>query len=555
MSSFDGKEIQKIKKAREKFDESKPPPSGEHKTSSGIPVERVYSPAEIDKSDYLSDIGFPGEYPYTRGTFANGYLSRVWNKRQVAGYGTAEEANQRFKYLIAQGQTAFYVPHVQRSGIGSEDEQMEGFLGLSQPHFDTLADWEDVLKGIDLNKYSISLGTDSAVALAMYITAAEKMGYNRSNLKGSMSNKVRMILYPENKGNPFIDIVEFSVKEMPFFNCFYVDGRNPRDGGLNAVYEAGWTLAAAIDGIRACIERGINVDEFGPRTSFFLSVENDFFEEIAKLRAMRRMWARIMREKFDAKDPRSWRFRFHIQDSSVSYTAQQPLNNLTRGAIHGLAAVLGGCQSMHINSFDEAIRTPSEFSATVSLRTQQILEHETGITNVVDPLGGSYYVEWLTDKLEEEAQKVIDKIEGMGGASKAAPWILEQQRMMAYKHQQEIQNKERMMVGVNVFQADNDEQRQMFSSTIQKYNRTLRDKQIARLNKVKKERDNDAVEQAKKMLYEAYKAKVNIVPPMIEAVKTYISESEITEVRVAALGERYGTKHENVVEMTLFIYM
>jgi len=569
---MDKKETEKIKEARKEYDElvsrtvqKTPEQKTKYETDSWIPVDRLYTPADIEGTDYLRDIGFPGQYPYTRGLFPSGHRTRTWSKRQVAGYGTAEECNQLWKNLIAQGQTALNSSFA-ISGGGtkipweSDEELMVGHGNRTYAKGDTVADWEDVLDGIDLDKVNMNLPMDVWVNFAFFIAAAEKKGYDRRKLSGSVSSKVRMILYPENKGNPYIDMVEFCANEMPNWNAFYVDARNIREGGLTAVQELAWAIAVGMDGVREVMKRGIDIDRFGPRIQFFVNAGSDFFEEIAKFRAMRRMWARLMKEEFGAKDPRSWRLRAGVQTYGPAMTAQQPLNNLVRAGFHGLAAILGGAQSLAIQTYDEALATPSESAQILSLRTAQIIEHETGVTKVVDPLGGSYYVEWLTNKLEEEAQKIIDKLEDLGGACKvkACSWFYSQMKASAAKYQQEIDSKERIVVGVNEYVMDEKDPLATLAPNLREYDPALLQRQIDRLNKVRRERDNSAVEKAKKMLCEVFKDRENIMPPLIEAAKTYITGGEVIKVLMEARGEQYGPRGgnnlENELELALFTY-
>ena len=569
---MDKKEIEKIKEARKEYDElvartvqKTPEQKTKYETDSWMPVDRLYTPADIEGADYLRDIGFPGQYPYTRGLFPSGHRTRTWSKRQVVGYGTPGECNQLWKNLIAQGQTALTAAFAISGGgtkvpWDSDEELMIGYGMKTNAKGDTVADWEEVLEGIDIDKINFLLPIDNWVNFAFFVAAAEKKGYDRRKLSGSVSSKVRMLLYPENKGNPYIDMVEFCANEMPNWNAFYVDARNIREGGLTAVQEIAWGIAVGMDGVRAVMERGIGIDRFGPRIQFYVNAGSDFFEEIAKFRAMRRMWARVMKEKFGAKDPRSWRLRAGVQTYGPAMAAQQPLNNLVRSAFHGLAAILGGAQSLSIQTFDEPLATPSEFAQILSLRTAQIIEHETGVTDVVDPLGGSYYVEWLTNKLEEEAQKLIDKLEDLGGACrvKACSWFYEQMKASAAKYQREIDNKERIIVGVNEYVMDEEDTLATFAPHLREYDPVLLQKQIDRLNKIRRERDNSAVETAKKRLYEVFKAKENIMPPLIEAAKTYISGGEVIKVLMEAKGEQYGPrggdKLENELELALFTY-
>lgn len=559
---MDEKEVEKIKEARKEYEklvarelEKNPELKSEYTTDSWIPVDRLYTPVDVAGIDYLRDIGFPGQYPYTRGLFPSGYRTRAWNRRQVAARGTADECNKLAKFLISQGQTAFALHAGTFAGKKTSwDTDDPIYLGHAFRHntkMDTLADWEDLYDGIDLSKFHVMVGV-FPIDLAMFIAMAEKRGYSRKTLQGSSSAQVRLILYPENKGNPFIDMVEFCTKEMPYWNAFYIDAANIRDGGLTAVQELAWGIAVGKDGIREVLKRGLEIDSFAPRIHSYFRVGNDLFEEVAKFRALRRMWARMMREELGAKDPRSWRLRVHVQSLGPTFTAQQPLNNLVRGTIHALAAALGGVQSLAVDTYDEALSTPSDIGKVLALRTQQIVEHESGVTNVVDPLGGSYYVEWLTNKMEEEAQKIIDKLEEMGGACKsikACTWFLQQKREAAYKRQKEIDTKKRIVVGVNEYVMDEKEMLSTFVPEVLDFDyKAMLQKQIERLNKVRRERDNSKVEWAKKMLYDVFKSRENMMPALIEAVKTYISAGEIMKVLIEARGPQYGLRGENTIE-------
>lgn len=502
----------------------------EYHTMSGIPVKRLYTPLDIAGQDYMRDIGFPGHYPFTRGGFAAGFVSRPWNLRQVIGLGNAEETNQRIKYLLSKGQTALGIVGAVKSGMGrynfdTDDERTIGFAGKDGVQLDTLLDYEIMLDGVDISKISIHLITSSAIALAMYIAVAEKRGIPLDQLKGSMSNVVR-------PSKECWDIIEFCARNMPQFNATYIDVRNIREAGCTAPQEIGFGVAFGIEAVRQMRERGVDIDEFAPRISWFVNAGPEFFEEVAKFRAMRRLWAKTMKE-LGAKDPRSMRLRAHVQTYAPTLTYQQPLNNIIRSTIYALAAVLGGAQSLSVNSFDEALAIPTELSATLSLRTQQIIYFETGVAEVVDPLAGSYYVEWLTDRLEEEAQKIVEAIEARGGAFKAYDWMQEQVREAAYRYQQEVESGKRIWVGVNAFVEEDDPQLRMVLSQsipIYKYDPTLRERQIERLNKVKRERDQARAEAAKQGLYEALKKGENIMPALIEAAKAYLSHGEIAQI-------------------------
>jgi len=568
------KDMKKIKDGRKDYDElvarsiAKNPeakPESEYMTDSWIPVNRLYTPLDVEHIDFAKDIGFPGEYPYTRGVFASGYRTRAWNRRQVAGRGPADECNQLAKYLISQGQTAFAL-HAGTNADSkvpqdTDDAIYAGYAFRDTTKMDTLADWEELISGIDLNKFHWMAG-EFAIDLAMFVAAAEKQGYDRRKLVGGTAGKVRLISYPENKGNPWIDQVEFCTREMPNFNSLYIDVGNVREAGTNAIQEIAWTIALGMDCIREVMKRDLAIDSFGHRIHFYHRVGSDIFEEAAKFRAMRRMWARMMKEYFGAKDPRSWRLRTHAQSYGPVFAAKQPLNNIIRGTVQGIAAVLGGVQSLAVDTFDEPLAMPSDFAKVLSLRTQQVLEHESGLVNVVDPLGGSYYVEWLTDTLEKEAQKIVDKLEELGGACKipASAYFLQLMRDSAYRYQKEIDTKKRIHVGVNEYVMDEDDPMTSYAPELIDYDyKAAMKKQIARLNKVRRERDNAAVEKAKKMLLDVFRSRENMMPPLIEAVQTYISSGEIIKLLVEARGKQVGPRAEQyadrlVSEIELAIY-
>ena len=555
------RELEKINKARKEYDElvahttaKNPEQRKEYFTDSWIPVDRLYTQADVEHIDLLKDIGFPGQYPYTRGVFPSGYRTRAWNRRQVAGRGTADECNQLAHYLISQGQTAFAL-HAGSNADSkvpqdTDDPIYLGYAFRDTTKMDTLADWEELIKGIDLYKIPWMAG-EFPIDLAMLLAAAEKRGYDRKTLPGATAGKVRLISYPENKGNPWIDQVEFCTREVPNFNALYIDVGNVRETGTTAVQEIAWTIALGMDAIREVMKRDLDIDSFGPKIHFYHRVGSDIFEEAAKFRAMRRMWARMMKEKMGAKDPRSWRLRTHAQSYGPVFAAKQPLNNIIRGTLQGLAATLGGVQSLAVDTFDEPLAMPSDFAKVLSLRTQQIIEHESGIVNVVDPLGGSYYVEWLTDKLEEEAQKIVDKLEELGGACKipACKWFLKEIRESAYRYQHEIDTKKRIHVGVNAYTMAEDDPMTNYAPELIEYDYEAgRLKQIERLNKIRRERDNSQVEKAKKMLRDVFRSRENMMPPLIEAVKTYITAGEIMQLLVEARGKQVGPRAEHYAD-------
>jgi methylmalonyl-CoA mutase N-terminal domain/subunit len=455
------------------------------------------------------------------------------------GLGTAEETNQRCRYLLSQGQTALGIVGAVKSAMGgygydTDDERTIGFAGKDGVQLDTLADYETLFEGIDLDRTSVHLISPSAVALACYINVCRQRGKELHQIKGSMSNQVR-------PGRECLDIIEFCARNMPGFNATYIDVRNVREAGCTAPQEIAFGVAFGRAAADALLERGLDIDRFAPRVTWFVNAGPEFFEEVAKFRAMRRLWARTMRERYGARDPRSWRVRAHCQTYAPSLTYQQPLNNIVRSTIYALAAVIGGVQSMSVNSFDEVLAIPTEFSATLSLRTQQIIHFETGVPEVADPLGGSYYVEWLTRRLEEEASKIVDTIQGMGGAFKARAWMEQQVREAAFRQQQEMDEGKRVQVGVNAFVEEDDRQFKFVTAhgtdMLYRYDPAIRDKQIARLNRVKAERDPQPVERARLRLREAFGSGQNVLPAFIQATAAYMSGGEIAQVCRDVLGD------------------
>jgi len=541
---FTQEAIEELLKARQKYEEEVrgildrvPGAMKEYETVSGIPTKCVYTPADIQGMDYSRDIGMPGEYPFTRGLFPAGFRTRMWNIRQVTGIGTCEENNQRWKYLLSQGMTALAVVGLGGYGPESDDERTIGNLGKNDVFADTLYDYETLFEGIDIKKIPIHLITSGPVPLAMYIAVAEKRGIPQNELRGSLSNAV--CDDPDS-----LDTIEYCAKNMPYLNATYVDMRNVREAGATAPQEIAFGMALFMAAMDEIIPRGVSIDQIAPRSSWFVNSGQEFFEEVAKFRAMRRLWAKILKERYGAKDRKSLLLRPHVQTYAPTMTIEQPFNNIVRSTLYALAAVLGGVQSMSVNSFDESLASPTEFSATLSVRTQQMIYHETGIPAVVDPLGGSYYVEWLTNKLEEEANDIIETIEKKGGAFKACDWMVEQVRSQAYKAQQETDSGKRILVGLNAYREEEDIQQELIKGgqiPLHRYDPEIRNKQIARLNKVRRERDNDKVEWAKQMLLDAYNSGENIVPAMIEAVKTYMTQGEIGMVRRKSNRYRGGT--------------
>jgi len=506
----------------------------EHITFSGLAVKPLYSPKDVAEIDFFRDISFPGQYPYTRGLFPAGYLTRGLHIRQVTGFGTAEETNERWKFLISRGANALSVVPDDGSGnrADSDDERVRGLVGKGGVALDTLYDYETLFDGIDMMKYPVHMITYNAFALACYLAIAEKRGIDFKELRGSMSNGIR----PETE---CLDIMEYCARKVPLFNAGYLDMRNVREGGCTAAQEIAFGVASAMAGCDGLIERGLDVDDFLHRITWFVNSGPEFFEEAAKFRAMRRLWAKIFSDRYGAKDPRSLMCRMHCQTYAPTLTMQQPFNNIIRSTIYALAAVVGGVQSLHVNSFDEAYAIPTEFSASLSVRTQQIIDLETGITKVVDPLGGSYYVEWLTNKLEEEAVNIIDTIQSKGGAFKAWEWMCSEIREAALKNQEEFDTGRKLLVGVNTLVEENDIQMRAFN-TLQKhadfealfeYSPSVADKQIARLNKVRRERDNEKLDEAKEELINTLKAGQNMIPPLIEAVKCGMTRGEFAKIK------------------------
>jgi methylmalonyl-CoA mutase N-terminal domain/subunit len=516
-------------------------------TTSSTPIERLYTPQPTSPDhDYLGKINLPGQYPYTRGIHATGYRGKLWTMRMFAGFGTAEETNQRFKYLLSQGQTglsiAFDLPTLY--GYDTDAPEAMGEFGKCGVAVSSLRDMEILLDGLPLDKIttSMTINSPAAVLWAMYIAVADRRGNPRHKLGGTIQNDIlkeyiaqkEFIFPPEPSMRLVIDTFEFGSRELPRWNVISISGYHIREAGSTAVQELAFTLVDGIEYVKWGLDRGLAVDDFAPRLSFFFNAHNDFFEEIAKYRAARRMWARIMRERFGAENPRSWLLRFHAQTAGVSLTAQQPENNVARVAVQALAAVLGGTQSLHTNSMDEALALPSELAVRVALRTQQILAEESGVANTVDPLGGSYFVEQLTDQMEAEAWAYIDKIEALGGVLPAIEAGFFQQEIAdaAHRYQQEIDTHQRIIVGVNDYVAGEPAQIPILEMDPQGYKL-----QCARLEKVRANRDQQAVAHALANLRTAAQGTENLMPYIIEAVKTYTTLQEIMDVLREVFGE------------------
>jgi methylmalonyl-CoA mutase N-terminal domain/subunit len=515
-------------------------------TSSNIPVERLYTPLETESLDYLRDLGFPGDYPYTRGVYPTMYRARLWTMRQYAGFGTAEQTNQRFQYLLQQGQTGLSVAFDFPTQVGLDGDHplALGEVGKVGVSVGTLREMELLFDKIPLDKVttSMTINAPAAVLLAMYVAVAQKQGLPQASLGGTVQNDILkeyvargMYIYPPKPSMRLVtDVFEYCSKNMPRWNTISISGYHIREAGATAVQEVAFTLADGIAYVQAAIERGLNVDAFASRLSFFFACHNNFLEEAAKFRAARRLWARIMRERFAAKDPASWQLRFHTQTSGVALTAQQPYNNIVRVALQALAAVLGGTQSLHTNSFDEAYALPSEQAVTIALRTQQIIAYESGVADTVDPLGGSHCIEALTNQIEEEATHYIGEIDRQGGAVNAVESGYMQREITesAYRYQREVEKKERTIVGVN----DLTSKEEVPLKTL-KVDPYVERKVVERLNRVKKERDGRKVKEAlDKLRHAAEDERENLMPTILEAVKMYATVGEVCN----ALREVYG---------------
>lgn len=508
-------------------------------------MERLYTPADVDL-DYLRDLGFPGQYPFTRGIYPTMYRRQIWTMRQYAGYATAEETNQRFKYLLSQGQTglsvAFDLPT--QLGYDSDHPLAEGEVGKVGVAVSSLPDMEVLLAGLPLDRISISMTINATalILLAMYIAVAKKQGLAPSQLRGTTQNDIlkeyvargTYIFPPEASMRLVTDIFAYCQKEMPRWNTISVSGYHMREAGATAIQEVAFTLANAIAYVEGALAKGLVVDEFAPRLSFFFSAHNDLLEEVAKFRAARRLWARIMKERFKAEDPRSCMLRFHTQTAGSTLTAQQPENNIVRVAIQALAAVLGGTQSLHTNSMDEALALPSELAVRVALRTQQIIACESEVTNTVDPLGGSYCLENLTRKIEEGAQDYIDRIDGLGGAVGAIEVGFMQREIAesAYKYQREIEEGSRVIVGVNRFASPQGRPKGLLRVDPQ-----LREKEMKRLIALRKERDGDEVKRALDELRSKAEGDGNLMPSILACVEAQATLGEISDLLRMVFGE------------------
>jgi methylmalonyl-CoA mutase, N-terminal domain len=518
-------------------------------TTSSDPVDRLYTPADFSEQDYLGKLGFPGDWPYTRGVHATGYRGKLWTMRMFAGFGSAEETNERFKYLLAHGNAglsvAFDMPTLY--GYDTDDPQAEGEFGTCGVAVSSLADMEILFDGIPLDEITTSMTINSPAAMiwAMYLVAAEKRGFPLDRLSGTLQNDIlkeyiaqkEYIFPPRPSTKLVVDTFEYGSQFVPRWNTISISGYHIREAGATALQELAFTLADGIQYVQAAVNAGLDVDTFAPRLSFFFDIHNDFLEEVAKLRAARRVWARVMRERFGAQNPRSLWCRFHSQTAGVSLFVEQPENNIVRTTIQALAAVLGGTQSLHTNSMDEAMALPSEKAVRIALRTQQILAHESGVANTVDPLGGSYAIEALTDRMEQGCFSYFSRIDEMGGMLSAIEKGFPQREIAdsAYRYQREVDSQERILVGVNDFTQGNDEPIQI---PIHAITRESLERHLGRLRRVRSTRDQSAVASALQRLENSARdGKANLMPAIVDAVREYATLGELCNVLRGVYGE------------------
>lgn len=557
---FEKEKLEKIKQGMEKYQQNvekvvqKFPERKEKFTStSGYEIKRLYTPLDIPDLDYEKDLGFPGMFPYTRGVQPTMYRARFWTMRQYAGFGTAEESNKRYKYLLEQGQmglsVAFDLPT--QIGYDSDDPMAEGEVGKVGVAIDSLEDMEVLFDGIPLDKVSTSMTINStaAILLAMYIAVAEKQGVPMEKLSGTIQNDIlkeyiargTYIFPPQPSMRIITDIFDFCSKNMPKWNPISISGYHIREAGSTAVQEVAFTLADAIAYVEAAIKAGLDPNVFGQRLSFFFAAHNNFLEEIAKFRAARRLWAKIMKERFNVTNPKAMLLRFHTQTGGSTLTAQQPMNNIVRVTIQALAAVLGGTQSLHTNSYDEALGLPTEESVRIALRTQQIIAYESGVADTIDPLAGSYAIEAMTSEIEKRAMEYIEKIDQMGGMVKAIEmgYIQKEIHESAYKSQLAIENGEDIIVGVNKFQIEED----LSQKEVLKVDPELEEKQKQKLKKLKEKRDNEKVKKVLNNVKKAASSDENLMPYILEAVKAYATVGEISN----ALREVFGEYTETII--------
>jgi methylmalonyl-CoA mutase N-terminal domain/subunit len=550
---FDGKKIEEIKEGYGKWSDKlepilakRPERKADFVNTSGIPVKRVCTPLDAADFEYMKELGLPGEYPFTRGVQPTMYRGRLWTMRQYAGFATAEDTNRRYRFLLEQGQTGLSVAFDLPTQIGYDSDHplAQGEVGKVGVAIDSLEDMEILFDQIPLDKVSTSMtiNAPAAVLLAMYMVVAEKQGVSSKELRGTIQNDIlkeysargTYIFPPKPSMRIITDIFSFCSREVPQWNTISISGYHIREAGSTAVQEVAFTLADGIAYVEAAIDAGLDVDEFAPRLSFFFNAHLDFFEEIAKFRAARRLWATIMRDRFKAKDPRSMMMRFHTQTAGCTLTAQQPKNNIVRVAFQALSAVLGGTQSLHTNSMDEAFCLPSEEAVQTALRTQQLIGHESGVTDTVDPLGGSYYIEELTKEIFERALAYIDKIDEFGGAASAIEkgFIQREIQDSAYRYQREIEKGERVVVGVNRFQVEEEPPKDLL-----RVDPAVRLSQIERLKRLRSERDDGTVNDIMSELRKAAEGNDNLMPVILDAVKVYATLGEICDALRDVFGE------------------
>jgi methylmalonyl-CoA mutase, N-terminal domain len=542
------------KSARDRWEEAyskSPERDTEFSTMSGVPIKPLYTPEEVE-GDYEEKIGYPGEYPYTRGVYPNMYRGRLWTIRQFAGYGTAAETNERFKYLIQHGQNglsvAFDMPTLM--GLDSDSPLSLGEVGTEGVAVDSLEDMERLFEGIPMGEIttSMTINAPAMVLLAMYVVAAEKQGVAPEELGGTNQNDIlkeyiaqkEWLFPPEPSMRVFKDMLVYSTEHMPKWNTVSISGYHIREAGSTAAQELAFTLADGFAYVEAGIGAGLHVDDFAPRFSFFFNSHIDFFEEVAKFRAARRIWANVMKEKYGARDERSLKLRFHTQTAGVSLTAQEPYNNVARTAFEALAAILGGTQSLHTNSLDEALALPTEEAVRIAVRTQQIAALETGVTNTIDPLGGSYFVEALTDELERQAYDYFRQIDEMGGMIKAieAGFPMREIAEASARYQRELEERKRYMVNVNVYEPQEEQ-----DVEIHRIDPEISRKQVQSLKALKERRDNTRVERCLEELKETARGEGNTMYPILEAVRAYATVQEICD----AMKEVFGTYRETPV--------
>jgi len=558
-------DLEEIREAREEWEDETLEPFLEHgerkdrfATVSNLEVDRLYTPEDIEGLDYLEDLGLPGEEPYTRGPYPTMYRGRTWTMRQFAGFGTATETNERFHYLIDEGQTglstAFDMPSLM--GLDSDNPMSDGEVGKEGVAVDTLRDMEILFEGIDIGEVSTSftINPSAAVIYAMYVALADRQGVPRDQVRGTLQNDMlkefiaqkEWVIPPEPSLDVVTDTIEFAVEETPKFHPVSVSGYHIREAGSTAIQEAAFTLADGFAYVEDCLDRGLDIDDFAPLLSFFFNSHNSIFEEVAKFRASRRIYARVMDEWYDAEKSESKRLKFHTQTAGQSLTAQQPLNNIVRVTIQALAGVLGGTQSLHTNSFDEALALPSERAVRVALRTQQIIAEESGAADIVDPMGGSYAIEALTDQVEGKIMAYIEEIREKGNGS-VRDGVLEgiedgyfhrEIQDSAYEYQQRVDREAEIVVGVNKYSIEEETDPELLH-----VDDAVQDTQTSRLEAVKAERDDEAVEAKLDAISEAIEENENVMPSIIEAVKEYATMEEVMQV----FENHYGSYQETLV--------